>query len=157
MGNDLFGGLGGLMKGLSGLMPQDDPNVKLMNAQGDLDGLKKQENELYVEIGKLAYQRDGAAAWPGQAEKLNLVQMNIADAEEKLGLAKQQKSEAEQAKKTADAASCCPACGHQNPEGTRFCQECGGKLGGLVCTQCGAALSPGTRFCGECGGPVAGG
>ena len=80
MGNDLFGGLGGLMKGLSGLMPQDDPNVKLMNAQGDLDGLKKQENELYVEIGKLAYQRDGAAAWPGQAEKLNLVQMNIAAA-----------------------------------------------------------------------------
>ena len=71
MGNDLFGGLGGLMKGLSGLMPQDDPNVKLMNAQGDLDGLKKQENELYVEIGKLAYQRDGAAAAEDDLRRLS--------------------------------------------------------------------------------------
>ena len=32
MANDLFGGL---MKGLSGFMPQDDPDVKLMSAQSD--------------------------------------------------------------------------------------------------------------------------
>ena len=30
MANDLFGNLGGLMRGLSGFMPQDDPGVKLM-------------------------------------------------------------------------------------------------------------------------------
>lgn len=31
MEDDLFGGLGGLMKGLSSFMPQDDPDAKLIN------------------------------------------------------------------------------------------------------------------------------
>ena len=52
------------------------------------------------------------------------------------------------------AACTCPSCGHENPEGVKFCQECGTKLGGSAkkhCTSCGAELTPGTRFCGECG------
>ena len=31
--SDLFEGLSGIMKGLSGFMPQDDPNVKLKSMQ----------------------------------------------------------------------------------------------------------------------------
>ena len=41
MGNELFGGLGGLMKGLSNLMPQDDPAVKMMNAHTQVGDLQK--------------------------------------------------------------------------------------------------------------------
>ena len=44
MANDLFGGLSGLMKGLSGFMPQDDPNVMMMNAQNEVSDLMTQEN-----------------------------------------------------------------------------------------------------------------
>ena len=43
MAEDLFGGLGklgGLMKGLSSFMPQDDPNTKIFNAQNELNELK---------------------------------------------------------------------------------------------------------------------
>ena len=43
MEQDFFGGL---MKGLSGFMPQDDPDVKIMNAQNDLNDLLKEEENI---------------------------------------------------------------------------------------------------------------
>lgn len=153
MANDIFGGLGGLMKGLSGFMPQDDPNVKLMNAQSELGDLKKQEQELFAEIGRQAYTAT-PSAYP-QSEKLKLIQLNIAEADRKLGAVNQEKQAAEAAKKAQEDAATCPSCGHMNPDGVKFCQECGGKLGAVgktFCTSCGAELAAGTRFCGECGG-----
>lgn len=44
--------LGGLMKGLSGLMPQDDPDVKILQAQAKVNDLKKEENKLYAQLGR---------------------------------------------------------------------------------------------------------
>lgn len=149
MTNDIFGGLGGLMKGLSGFMPQDDPNVKLMNAQSELDDLKKQETTLFAEIGRQAFAANPSGY--AQTEKLRLIQMNIASAEERLNTATSEKAQAEQLKKSSEARNTCPACGHLNPDGTKFCQECGGRIGNSVCQTCGAALQSGTRFCGECG------
>jgi len=51
----------------------------------------------------------------------------------------------------------CPACGNANPDGKRFCEDCGGPLAAAVCTACGAQLAPGKRFCGDCGTPIASG
>ena len=48
----------------------------------------------------------------------------------------------------------CPNCSCLNPEGVKFCQECGEKLGDsekLKCPSCGTVYTAGTRFCGECG------
>ncbi len=152
MANDLLGGLGGLMKGLSGFMPQDDPAVKLMNAQNEVNDLKNQETEIFAEIGRQAYAQN-PGAW-AQSDKLRLLQSNITSAQAKLDAAKAEQDAKEQAEKAAVAACTCPACGHENPEGTKFCQECGAKLGAAGkphCTACGAELTPGTRFCGECG------
>ncbi|UWG99144.1 zinc ribbon domain-containing protein [Dehalobacter sp. DCM] len=152
MANDLFGGLSGLMKGLSGLMPQENLDLKLFNAQNELADLKRQVEEIYAEIGKQAYERN-PNEWP-QSDKLKLLQSNIAAAEvtrDSLG-AEKQKEEA--AKAAEEAKSHCGSCGYQNPEGTKFCQECGAALGApakTFCTSCGTELAPGTRFCGECG------
>jgi class 3 adenylate cyclase/tetratricopeptide (TPR) repeat protein len=44
----------------------------------------------------------------------------------------------------------CASCGFENPEGLKFCNECGTPL--LVrCAQCGFANQPQAKFCGECG------
>jgi len=152
MSSDLFGGIGGLLKGLSGLMPQDDPNVKLMNAQGQVDDLKKQEAEAYAEIGKLAFQQN-PDAFPDQATRLRLIQANLAQAQATLDAQAKAKQEAESAAKQAEQAATCPNCGEQNPEGVKFCQSCGTKLGGgaAACPSCGQQNPPGTRFCGGCG------
>lgn len=51
----------------------------------------------------------------------------------------------------------CTVCGAGNPQGTKFCCQCGGKIETPVqpessfCPGCGAANVPGTKFCCECG------
>jgi predicted lipid-binding transport protein (Tim44 family) len=164
MANDLFGGLGnlgnlggalgGLMGGLakSGLVPTDTPEGKLMAAQSELGGLKKQESEILLEIGRQAYEQN-PSAWP-QQPKLALIQQNIAAAEAELNQAKQAQEQANAEKAAEDAKGKCPSCGHKNPEGVKFCQECGASLaaaGPRHCTSCGEELAAGTRFCGACG------
>ena len=44
----------------------------------------------------------------------------------------------------------CPACGHENPTGNRFCGECGAALE-LRCPVCQHANLPDHHFCGGCG------
>ncbi|MCL2492488.1 MAG: zinc ribbon domain-containing protein [Clostridiales bacterium] len=149
-----LGGLGDLVGGLSKFMPQDDPNVKTFNAQKELSDLQKQEADIFSEIGRKIYERDGAKDFPAEAEKLKLIQSNITAAQEKLDATQNEAKAAEAAKQQAEAARTCPNCGTVNPEGVNFCQECGTKLGApakAFCPQCGAENPPGTKFCGNCG------
>ncbi|HET9671498.1 MAG TPA: adenylate/guanylate cyclase domain-containing protein, partial [Actinomycetota bacterium] len=44
----------------------------------------------------------------------------------------------------------CPRCDHENPEGQRFCGNCGTALAS-ICGTCGSSNPPGHRFCGTCG------
>ena len=44
----------------------------------------------------------------------------------------------------------CPKCQFENPEGAKFCNECGHKFV-LTCPECGTANQPGSNFCYECG------
>src|SRR2546425_1277595 len=48
----------------------------------------------------------------------------------------------------------CASCGTENPQGKKFCIECGTPLA-LVCTSCGAALEGNEKFCGVWGTPTA--
>jgi class 3 adenylate cyclase/tetratricopeptide (TPR) repeat protein len=49
----------------------------------------------------------------------------------------------------------CTHCGSDNPDGTKFCGECGGPFP-LRCRQCGFENLPSTKFCRECGTPLVG-
>jgi class 3 adenylate cyclase/tetratricopeptide (TPR) repeat protein len=44
----------------------------------------------------------------------------------------------------------CSKCGAENPDGKKFCGDCGAALENR-CTQCGADNPTGKRFCGDCG------
>ena len=44
----------------------------------------------------------------------------------------------------------CQKCQFENPEGLKFCVECGNKLE-IICSNCGFANAPNFKFCGECG------
>jgi predicted ATPase/class 3 adenylate cyclase len=50
----------------------------------------------------------------------------------------------------------CPNCATQNPDGARFCFNCGKPLA-LVCGNCGTELPAGARFCFNCGAPTSSG
>jgi hypothetical protein len=47
----------------------------------------------------------------------------------------------------------CVSCGSNNPDGMKFCGECGTPLKSR-CSQCGFANPPKFKFCGECGAPL---
>ena len=47
----------------------------------------------------------------------------------------------------------CAACGHENREGSAFCETCGKGLT-LVCSSCRAELHSSARFCHSCGRPT---
>ena len=151
---DLFGGLsnlGGLMKGLTNFMPQDDPNTQVLKSQTEVSDLKKQEESLYIEIGKIAEKQYGLDSFGELADRMRLVRSNLASAENKLKEAQGIAEEKNRAEKAAKAGRTCSSCGYENPEGVKFCQECGSKLGGAVCPSCGTANAAGIRFCQECG------
>ncbi|HEY0069880.1 MAG TPA: BREX system ATP-binding domain-containing protein [Chloroflexia bacterium] len=48
----------------------------------------------------------------------------------------------------------CPRCQTANPEGAKFCINCGNPLS-ISCTNCGTQLAIGAKFCINCGQPVA--
>lgn len=151
-----IGGLGGIVKGLTNFMPQDDPGTQLLKMQGEVSDLKKQETDLYTEIGRMAVEKYGLEDFGEVADRMKLIQANMAAAEAKLKEALSAKEEQERAAKEAAAGRTCPQCGHENPEGTKFCQECGSKLGVQnTCPSCGAANPAGVKFCQECGARMA--
>lgn len=45
----------------------------------------------------------------------------------------------------------CAKCGTTAPAGTKFCPECGTKVGSPKCPACGIDVPAGTKFCPECG------
>jgi class 3 adenylate cyclase/tetratricopeptide (TPR) repeat protein len=47
----------------------------------------------------------------------------------------------------------CPVCGHGNPDGAKFCNQCAKPLP-LACPKCGASNPVGSRFCNECAAPL---
>ena len=154
MASDLFGSLGGIVKGLSSFMPQDDPGMQEFTAKSEVSDLRRQESEALAEIGRMAVAEQGADAFGEVGNRLKLIQSNLSVAEGKLASVQQAAQEAEAAAKAAADALRCPSCGWDNVEGTRFCQECGSPLGAAPkahCTSCGAELAAGTRFCGACG------
>ena len=153
--SDLFGGLGGLMRGLSGFMPQDDPETKLITLQGQLEELRGEQTAILAEVGTRAL-AENPGRYPDQEAGLARIRSRLSAAETELENARQEKQRREQAQKRAELLRTCPRCGSQNPDGVRFCQECGAKLGPAVCPGCGAELAPGTRFCGECGARLEG-
>ena len=151
--------LGGLFKGLSGFMPQDDPEVKLFQAQSELSELQSRETEIYAKVGKLVMEQDGRSRFPDLFSQLELVKNNIASAQTRLQSIKGEKDAAEKAKRAEEEKRTCPNCNYMNPNGVNFCQECGTKLVGPlknICSACKMENEPGARFCGGCGARLGG-
>ena len=47
----------------------------------------------------------------------------------------------------------CPTCGHENPDGAKFCNQCAGPLP-LHCSNCRTSNPVGSKFCNECATPL---
>lgn len=160
----------GIVKGVAGLMPQDDPDVKIFNAQSELKDFSKKEETIYARLGKQVYETDGGESYPEIKSELDLLAANRQAAEGRLKAAREEKAARERAEAKAaarreaeEAARSCPNCGAYNPEGTNFCQECGSRLAQPIqqapaakrfCPNCGTEIAAGQRFCSGCGAKI---
>jgi len=46
----------------------------------------------------------------------------------------------------------CPKCQYENPEGAKFCRDCGTSLEkDIICPNCGSSHPPGSKYCIDCG------
>ncbi|MFS2806740.1 zinc ribbon domain-containing protein [Parabacteroides distasonis] len=127
--------LTGFVKGLSGFMPQDDPDVKIFNAQTEMKELSEKEEKIYARLGRQVYETDGGENYPEIKAELDLLVANKQAAESRLQAACDEKAALERAeaeeracREADEQAHSCPNCGAYNPEGTNFCQECGTRL-----------------------------
>ena len=53
----------------------------------------------------------------------------------------------------ANAKTVCVQCRHNNPDGSKFCNECGSQLSSL-CSKCGSSNPPDAKFCNQCGSKI---
>jgi DNA repair exonuclease SbcCD ATPase subunit len=176
MGNNLFGGLGGLGGGLSdalgglvgglaksGIVPQDDPDVRIFNAQQEIADLQKQEAQLFSEVGRQVMDSEAASVYPQEADKLRLIRSNIAEAQRTIDnvqsekQAQQEQAEQEQAEQE-QAQQELQQSGLQSQQAQQEQQQSGLQSpqaqqaqGARTCPQCGAVNPEGVNFCQECG------
>lgn len=159
--------LTGIVKGLSGFMPQDDPDVKIFNAQTEMKEFSEREEKVYARLGRQVYETDGGENYPEIRAELDLLVANKQAAESRLQAARDEKAALERAeaeerarREAEEQAHSRPNCGAYNPEGTNFCQECGTRLTQPVqqapaakrfCPNCGTEVIAGHRFCSGCG------
>jgi hypothetical protein len=158
--SDLLSGLGGLIKGMQPLMGEEAKKDASMNAfllQTDLSDMEAKKQEVFAKIGSAVYEANQKGRYPEFAEACE----EAAQIDKQMGRKRAEVQEAQQAAQAQKQAQeqemdarTCKSCGHENPPGTKFCQECGGKLGAAAsakCPKCGLVNAPGTKFCGDCG------
>lgn len=156
----------GLIKGVSGFLPQDDPDVKILTAQTELRELSEKEEKIFARLGRAVYDTNGGESHPEIKAELEVLLNNRHEAEQRLQAARDEKALREKAeveerarREAEEEAHSCPNCGTFNPEGTNFCQGCGTRLAPPAqapaskhfCPNCGAEVATGYRFCCSCG------
>lgn len=150
MNQDIFSGL---LKGFGAFLPQDDPEVKLMNLQSQLSDAKQALQNSYAALGlALLPTIEKDERYKKELDLIAVYKHQVATLQTQLDDFMREKQEREQIAQSQARASYCQACGSANEAGAKFCQDCGKKLGGLLtCSRCGKENPLDTRFCSECG------
>jgi len=113
-----------------------------------IGNLESQRRELITEIGEKA-----VAVLADHPEFRELSGKITSIAKDLSGL-REKESELKKEEEERVFKLTCFKCNIVNPEGARFCEECGGKLGDPpreYCRSCATMNQPTMKFCGECG------
>ncbi|MCL2352443.1 MAG: zinc ribbon domain-containing protein [Firmicutes bacterium] len=124
-------------------------------AEGRLTALDADRFSVLAEIGEKALPelRD-REEFAGQIGRLDGIEKESAALKERAEALKIEKERLEREERERIASLTCYACKTVNPDGAKFCEECGAKLGEPpreYCRACATMNMPNMKFCGECG------
>lgn len=125
----MAGILEGIVKGISGFMPQDDPDVKIFNAQNELKDIKEKIEAAYARLGRQVFKTDGVELYPELKAELERLNLEKSAAVEQVQKAKEKVAAEEAARHDAEDVACiCPNCGTVVALENYFCGSCGTKM-----------------------------
>lgn len=134
---------------------------------------KKAINEQMAKLGAIFYAqyKDGEALTPDAVNICMVIDKHntrVEESEAEIQKINDANAEKKAAKNAGNSGVECPECHSTNPEGTKFCSNCGAKIPEIVeaeavevedkpkkfCSNCGAEVGEGKNFCSECGTKV---
>ena len=126
--------------------------IEITKLNSKINGENTKINELYSRAGAICFEKytGGTPFDPDLVELFEAIKASQA-------VIAETQAEIAAIKEATGSGVTCKACGVSNPEGTKFCRECGAKLeppapkDGVFCPSCGSANPTGTRFCSNCG------
>lgn len=128
---------------------------KLQAIAGEISELETSRQTLLSEIGeKILPELAGRPEFAELTAKLNGIAKHIDELKRQEAELLEEKARREKEEKERLMKRTCFRCKAVNPEGSKFCEECGAKLGEPpreYCKICGTMNPDGMKFCGECG------
>ena len=132
-----------------------DFNEQLDAMKNEIAALEEKRLNALIELGELALpELKGNPEFFDPVAKIEEMALKIVELKEGMTILEARKAQFELEEKERIARRTCYACNRINPEGAKFCETCGGKLGDLpreFCKNCGTMNQPSLKFCGECG------
>lgn len=159
--SDFLSGLGGLIKGMQPIMGEEvqkDASMKAFLLKTDISELRDKKQSAFARIGLAVYEANQQSGRYSEFtefySELEEIDRQLSKMELEMEAAQNIAEEKQRAEEQKRDALTCRNCGNENKPDTKFCSECGEKLGlptMLRCAECGAQNSRDTKFCGECG------
>ena len=132
-----------------------DINEQLVALATEIESLEGSRIKALVGFGELALpELKDKAEFSEAAAEIEEMDAKIAESKENKVTLEATKAQLEFEQRERDVRRTCFVCNRVNPEGARFCEGCGGKLGDLpreFCKKCGTLNLSTLKFCGECG------
>lgn len=164
--------LGRIRSGAGKAAFEADKLRRVASVQSAINGLKKEVEKAYYQVGQVAYglYGNGRITQPElktACDQLAALQAKIAAHEQEIAAIRAEEfvePQTTQSQTSAQYGRVCPNGHGAIPEQDTFCQICGAKavyvpppapaVGTAVCPHCNAPLASDARFCATCGQPV---
>lgn len=157
----LFDKLSGIAKNIG---DKATDAIEMTKLNSKIGAEKTAINECLRQIGDYYFKKHqaGEPDDPGVADMLAAIDDHnrvIADTQDEIARMQAANASQSQGAQNIRAAGeiTCTSCGTSNPQGTKFCSQCGAvleapeELPGFICPECGAQVAAGSKFCVECG------
>ena len=132
-----------------------DIDNQLASMTSEIAATEESRLSALVELGELALpELKGNAEFSDAVTKIEELNAKLSNLKESKVALEAKKLQYEREERERTVLRTCFTCNRINPDGAKFCEGCGSKIGELpreYCKNCGTLNQTTLKFCGECG------